>query len=66
MFRAAAVLLTSYKDCGKPGCEICCMVMDVLSADNMTAYFRSRKFQNGELLVETAMCPGTIIYSVLE
>ncbi len=55
-FCAAAVLETSYKDCGKPCYEICSSFMEVLSADNVKAYFRSRKFQNGELPVETAMC----------
>ncbi len=54
-FRAAAVLMCSYKDCCKPGCEICCIVMKVLSKDNVMAFILSRKFQNGALLVETAM-----------
>ncbi len=49
-FRAAAVPMASYKDSCKPGCEICSTVMEVLSADNMTTYICSRKFQNGELL----------------
>jgi hypothetical protein len=55
-FRAAAVLMCSYKDCGKPCCVICGTTMEVLSADNVKAYISSQKFRNGALSVETAMC----------
>jgi hypothetical protein len=55
-FRTAAVLMCSYKDCGKPGCEICGTVMEVLSADEVKAYTRGKKFREGQLPVETAMC----------
>jgi hypothetical protein len=55
-FRTAAVLMCSYKDCGKPGCPICGTVMEVLSAEDVQKYVRSKKFRDGQLPVETAMC----------
>jgi hypothetical protein len=55
-FRTAAVLTCSYKDCGKPGCEICGTIMEVLSADDVQAYTCSKKFREGQLPVETTMC----------
>jgi hypothetical protein len=55
-FCTAAVLMRSYKDCGKPGCVISCTIMEDLLVDNVKAYIHSKKFRNGELSVETAMC----------
>ncbi len=55
-FRTAAVLMCSYKDCGKPGCPICGTTMEILSAEDVQKYTRSKKFQDGQLLLETAMC----------
>jgi hypothetical protein len=55
-FRTAAVLMCSYKDCDKPGCPICGTVMEVLSAEDVQKYVRSKKIRDGQLPVETGMC----------
>ncbi len=55
-FRTAAGLMCSYKDCGKPGCPICGTIMEVLSAEDVQKYTHSKKFREGQLPVETAMC----------
>ncbi len=36
--------------------EMCGTIMEVLSADDVKGYTRSKKFREGQLPVETAMC----------
>ena len=55
-FRAAAVLMTSYKDCGKEGCRCCQRVMQLLGNAEVQDYLGSDGYQAGKVPVETAMC----------
>ena len=55
-FRAAVVLITDYKDCGKEGCECCMMVMELLDDEAAQKYVKSEEFREGKVPVETAMC----------
>ena len=55
-FRAGAVLMTSYKDCGKEGCVCCQRVMQLLGNAEVQDYLRSDEFREGKVPVETAMC----------
>ena len=54
--RAAVVLITGYKDCGKEDCECCMMVMELLDDEAVQKYVKSKEFREGEIKVETAMC----------
>ena len=54
-FRVAAVLMASYKDCGKAGCQCCNMVMQLLSNEAVQDYVAGTTFCEGKLPVETAM-----------
>ena len=55
-FRAAAVLMTSYKDCRKEGCGRCQRVVQLLGNAEVQGYVRSREFHEGKVPAETAMC----------
>ncbi len=54
-FCAAAALMCTYTHLGKPGCECCEMVVEVLCEDNVKKYIHSWKFCNGQPPVETAI-----------
>ena len=47
-------LMSSYKNCGKEGCECCQRVMQLLGNAEVQQYLRSRKFREGKVPVETA------------
>ena len=48
--------MTSYKDCGKEGCECCQRVMQLLGNAEIEDYLRSDEFREEKVSVETAMC----------
>ena len=54
-FRAAIILMASYKDCCKEGCECCERVMHLLRNEEVESYLRSSEFLARKLPVETAM-----------
>ena len=55
-FRAAALLMTTYKDCGEEGCECCGRVMELFGKEDFKEYLESDEFKAGKVPVETAMC----------
>ena len=55
-FRAAALLMTTYKECGEEGCECCGRVIQLLGNKEVQEYLESDDFKSGKVPVETAMC----------
>ena len=48
-FRAAALLMTTYKDCGEEGCECCMRVMQVFGKQYFQEYLESDEFKAGKV-----------------
>ena len=44
-YRAAALLMTTYKDCGEEGCECCGRVMQLLGNQEVKDYLKSDDFK---------------------
>jgi hypothetical protein len=55
-FRKALVAMKGYKYCGKEGCECCIMVEEILEDEEVQSYFKTDKFAESKLPVQTAMC----------
>ena len=47
--------MTSYKDCGKEGCQYCQRVMQLLGNAEVQDYLGNDEFHAGKVPVETAM-----------
>ena len=62
-FRAAAVLMASYKHCSKEGCECCDRVMQLISNQEVQLYLHISQFLAGKLHAETAMCDKSLLTS---
>ena len=55
-FHAAAILMTTYKDCGEEGCECCGRVMQLLGNAEVQDYLKNDDFKSGKVPTETTMC----------
>ena len=54
-FQAAAILMTTYKDCCEEGCECCGRVVQLLDNEEVQDYLKTDEFKAGKVPVQTAM-----------